>query len=198
MLAYYFGAMGSGKSAYSVMTAQQRHRPHAHGHPQTAVLATTWDRDDRGVISRTGLWAPALRLVPGTVRAEVFGEAQTIVVDEAQFLAVADVETLVALSNDGREVICFGLRTDFRGHLFPGAQRLFERADVVRQVGLEPRCAACDRTAVINARFVRGHLVTAGPVVALGDIVQRDHDDDTSYDPLCVRCWYQAASTADG
>lgn len=196
MLAFYFGVMGSGKSAYAMMTAQQRHRPRAHGHPQTAVLATTWDREEHGVTSRTGLWAPALRLTPGTVRAEAFGDAMTVVVDEAQFLAVDDVETLVALSNEGREVICFGLRTDFRGHLFPGAQRLFERADIVRQVGLEPRCTMCDRTAVINARFVRGRLVTTGPVIALGDIAEQDRLEETSYDPLCVRCWYRAATVA--
>ncbi len=124
----------------------------------------------------------------GHARPEVFGDAQTIVVDEAQFLAVAHVEALVALSNSGREVICFGLRTDFRGQLFPGAQRLFERADVIGQVGLEPRCATCDRTAVINARFVHGRLMRTGSVIVLGDSAGLQHNEATRYEPLCVRC----------
>ncbi len=198
MLTFAFGAMGSGKSAYAVMTAQQRHRPRAQGHPQTAVLATTWDRDERGVASRTGLWAPALRLIPGAVHGDQFGDADTIVVDEAQFLTPADVEVLVALSNAGRGIVCFGLRTDFRGRLFPGSQRLLERADVVRQVPLEPQCTACDRTAVINARFVGGQLAATGAVVALGDVAQQDAHEGTTYEPLCVRCWYSAGQHPSG
>lgn len=191
MLMFYFGAMGSGKSAYALMTLYQRHQPDAQSHPQTALLATTLDRTDTAVTSRTGMTGPAIQLVPGEVRADLFDGADTVLIDEAQFLTPADIDVLVELSNAGREVICFGLRTDFQGQLFLGAARLFERADVVRQIALEPRCDRCDRQAVINVRFIDGALAAAGPQIAL------DRSDPSaaahiSYRPMCVNCWYDA------
>lgn len=192
MLAFHFGSMGSGKSAHAMMTAHHRHRPHAAAHQQTAVLATTLDRRADQVSSRTGMTARALRLTPGAVRAEQFGDADTIVVDEAQFLTVGDVEALAALSNDGREVICYGLRTDFRGRLFPASARLLEIADEVHQIPLEPLCSRCERTSVVNARVIDGAVTTEGPQVALGDVQLAASDGLAAYEPLCLRCWYDA------
>ncbi len=191
MLLFYFGAMGSGKSAYALMTLHQRHHPDAQAHPQTAVLATTLDRADTAVTSRTGMTGPAVPLVPGQVGSAQLSGADTVIIDEAQFLTPDDVEVLVGLSNAGREVICFGLRTDFQGRLFPGSQRLLERADTVRQIALEPRCTSCDRLAVINARFVDAVLATDGPRIAL-DSIPGAHDAAVTYRPMCVRCWYAA------
>jgi thymidine kinase len=190
VIAFIFGAMGSGKSAHALMTAHHRHQPDAPAQPRTAVLATTLDRGQQGVSSRTGMSAPAIVLVPGQVHADVFGDADAIIVDEAQFLAPEDVEVLVGLSNAGREVVCFGLRTDFRGELFPGARRLLEVADSVRQVPLEPRCVRCERAAVVNARLHDGHVLTAGPQVALGDVSDEPESGHAQYAPMCVRCWY--------
>ena len=192
MLAFHFGAMGSGKSAHAMMTAHHRHRPNAKAHRQTAILATTLDRSESAVSSRTGMTAWALQLRPGEVRAEQFYGAGTIVVDEAQFLAVTDVEVLAAISNQGREVICYGLRTDFRGHLFPAAARLLEIADEVHQIPLEPLCSRCERPAVINARVEDGSVVTAGPRVALGDVEPATDGGAATYQPMCLRCWYAA------
>jgi thymidine kinase len=188
MLIYYFGAMGSGKSAYALMTWHQRHRPAARAHPQTALIATTLDRELAGVTLRTGMSSPAVQLTPGSVRAEQFTGADTVIIDESQFLAPRDVDLLVELSNDGREVICFGLRTDFRGELFPGSRRLFERADSVRQLALEPRCARCERVAVINSRCVDGAITAEGPTIAL-DSIDSTQESAVNYVPMCVRCW---------
>lgn len=198
MLAFHFGAMGSGKSAHAMMTAHHRHRPNARAHRQTAILATTLDRSESAVSSRTGMTAWALQLVPGEVRAEQFLGASTIVVDEAQFLAVADVEVLAAISNAGREVICYGLRTDFRGHLFPAATRLLEIADQVHQIPLEPLCSQCERIAVINARIEGGTVVTAGPRIALGDVEASADQASARYEPMCLRCWYEAVGGPPG
>lgn len=191
MLVFYFGAMESGKSAYALMTVHQRNRPDAASHPHTALLATTLDRTDESVTSRTGMQMPALRLVPGEVRLAQFAGADTVVIDEAQFLTPEDVDVLGDLSDSGREVICFGLRSDFLGRLFPGSLRLFELADTVRQVALEPTCASCDRQAVVNARIVDGALTTAGPRIAL-DVIDSEEDGPVSYRPMCLRCWKAA------
>lgn len=192
MLIFTFGAMNSGKSAYALMTLHQRHRPHAPAHRATALLATTLDRSETTVTSRTGMTGPALQLVPGEVTAAQFPPSDTVVIDEAQFLTPADVEQLALLSNGGTEVICFGLRTDFTGHLFPGSKRLMELADAVHQLTLEPLCATCDRIAVINARLVGEVLTTDGPQVALDSIDSRS-PTEVSYAPMCVRCWWRAS-----
>lgn len=191
MITFIFGAMGSGKSAHALMTAHHRHHPDAPAEPRTAVLATTMDRGEQGVSSRTGMSAPAIVLVPGQVSAEVFGTADSIIVDESQFLTPADVEVLAAMSNAGREIVCFGLRTDFRCELFPGARRLLEVADAVQQVPLEPRCARCERAAVVNARVDDGQVVTAGPQLALGDVAGTAVAGHAQYAPMCLRCWYR-------
>ena len=190
MLAFHFGVMGSGKSAFALMTAHEKHRPDAASHPNRAVLATTMDRSTDTVTSRTGMAAQAIRLQPGTVRPELFNGANTVVIDEAQFLTADDVDVLASMSAAGTEVICFGLRTDFSSTLFDGARRLLELADKVAPMAIEPRCAACERPAVINARFVDGRLTTTGDTVVIGDVARTGGNQGTvTYDPMCFRCW---------
>ena len=94
------------------------------------------------------------------------------------------------MSAAGTEVICFGLRTDFSSTLFDGARRLLELADKVAPMAIEPRCAACERPAVINARFVDGRLTTTGDTVVIGDVARTGGNQGTvTYDPMCFRCW---------
>jgi thymidine kinase len=189
MLAFHFGVMGSGKSAFALMTAHEKNRPDAASHPNRAVLATTMDRSTQTITSRTGMTAQAIQLQPGTVRPELFNGANTVVIDEAQFLTAGDVDVLAAMSAAGTEVICFGLRTDFSSALFEGARRLLELADKVAPMAIEPRCAACERPAVINARFVDGRLTATGDTVVIGDVARAGANQKVTYDPMCYRCW---------
>src|SRR5258707_5845203 len=89
------------------------------------------------IASRSGLAAEAdLVLDEGTPLdpAQLDGY-HCVLVDEAQFLAPAHVLALRRATIDpGVPVICYGLRTDFRTHLFPGAQRLMELADRIEEV----------------------------------------------------------------
>ena len=62
-------------------------------------------------------------------------------------------------------VICYGLRTDFRSHLFPGAQRLMELADDIEQI---KTICWCGKRAHFNARILNGQMVTEGEQVQLG------------------------------
>ena len=58
-----------------------------------------------------------------------------ILIDEAQFLKEEQVEQLSDIVDIlGINVICYGLRTDFRGELFPGSKRLFEMADPIESI----------------------------------------------------------------
>ena len=65
------------------------------------------------------------------------------------------IEDLRRITVDpGVPVICYGLRTDFRTKLFPGAQRLMELADGIEEVKVT--CQYCAKKAICNLRFVNG------------------------------------------
>jgi thymidine kinase len=101
-----------------------------------------------------------------------------ILVDEAQFLAPSIIEDLRRITVEpGVPVICYGLRTDFRTKLFPGAQRLMELADRIEEVKVT--CQYCAKKAICNLRFVNGTPTTVGPQIQLGA------PNDDNYAPVC-------------
>ena len=74
-----------------------------------------------------------------------------IIVDEAQFLTRDEVRYLTDLVDDWNiPVICYGLRTDFKGELFPGSAELLATADVIEEV---KTICWCGKKALCNARF---------------------------------------------
>lgn len=103
-----------------------------------------------------------------------------IICDEAQFLTEAQVEQLKDISsNSNTEVICYGLRTDFKTKLFPGSKRLFELAD--RVVELDNICD-CGKRAIINARISStGKIITHGAQIEIGG--------DDKYKAICWDCY---------
>ena len=89
-----------------------------------------------------------------------------IIVDEVQCLAPEIIDRLSDLVDTyGITVICYGLRTDFQSHLFPGAQRLMELADDIEQIRT---ICWCGKRAHFNARLLNGEMVTEGEQVQLG------------------------------
>ncbi len=89
------------------------------------------------------------------------GAAGRILVDEAQFLSPAQVRQLAHLADElGIPVLCYGLRTDFQGRLFPGSAELLALADSL--VEIKSVCE-CGRKATMNpARRCRGQCRAAG------------------------------------
>jgi thymidine kinase len=78
-------------------------------------------------------------------------------------------------------VMCFGLRTDFQTHLFPGARRLMEVADSITEI---KTICTCGRKAVVNARLDGdGNILTQGEQVLLGG--------NDRYTAMCHRCWME-------
>jgi thymidine kinase len=130
------------------------------------------------ISSRCGLEAEADLMVdedtvldPGE-----FAGLDCVLVDEAQFLAPSVIEDLRRITVDpGVPVICYGLRTDFRTRLFPGAQRLMELADRIEEVKVT--CQYCQKKAICNLRFVNGAPTVLGPQIQLGA--------DEHYAPVC-------------
>ncbi len=82
---------------------------------------------------------------------EALKQYACIIVDEAQFLTRDEVYYLVHLVDDcGIPVICYGLRADFRGDLFPGSYHLLVLADKLEEV---KTICWCGKKAAFNARF---------------------------------------------
>ena len=130
------------------------------------------------ISSRCGLEATADLMVDEETQLDPrdFEGLDCILVDEAQFLAPVVIEDLRRITVDpGVPVICYGLRTDFRTKLFPGAQRLMELADRIEEVKVT--CQYCAKKAICNLRFVNGTPTVRGPQIQLGA--------DETYAPVC-------------
>jgi thymidine kinase len=130
------------------------------------------------ISSRSGLEAEADLMVDEETSLDPrdFEGLDCVLVDEAQFLPPAVIEDLRRITIEpGVPVICYGLRTDFRTRLFPGAQRLMELADGIEEVKVT--CQYCAKKAICNLRFVNGTPTVRGPQVQLGA--------DESYAPVC-------------
>ena len=64
-----------------------------------------------------------------------------VLVDEAQFLTEDQVDQLAQVVDDyGCNIMCYGLRTDFKTRLFEGSRRLFEIADSREEVKSTCNC----------------------------------------------------------
>lgn len=100
-----------------------------------------------------------------------------ILIDEAQFLTEKQVRELsdITVILD-IPVICFGLRTDFKGNLFPGSEALFRYANSLEEL---TTVCVCGKKALHNARLVNGKYVSDGDQVAI------DEKDDVTYISLC-------------
>lgn len=103
-----------------------------------------------------------------------------ILVDEAQFLTTEQVDQLAAVVDDfAINVICYGLRTDFKSQMFEGSKRLFEMADTIDEV--KSTCT-CGRKTIMNARIdSKGEIITEGEQVEIGG--------NDRYVACCRKCW---------
>ena len=108
------------------------------------------------------------------------GAHDVIIADEAQFFTPAQIDALRTLvDEDNLPVLCFGLRTDFLTHFFPGAQRLMELADSLTEI---KTVCACGSKATVNARIdENGRVVTEGGQILIGG--------NDRYIAMCHRCW---------
>jgi thymidine kinase len=103
-----------------------------------------------------------------------------ILVDEVQFLNETTIDSLRKLECVEHEVICFGLKTDFKGQLFSGSKRLLELADTIEEISTT--CWYCSNKATMNMKLVDGKPEFNGPSIELGG--------DEKYKPVCFECWH--------
>ena len=141
----------------------------------TLLLTAAFDhRAGKGRIgSRIGLGADALTFATDTDieqltrRAHEQQALDCLLVDEAQFLSVDQVWQLsVVVDQLNIPVMCYGLRTDFRGQLFPGSAVLLAVADTLREIRT---ICHCGRKATMVTRLTEtGETVTDGAQIEIG------------------------------
>ncbi len=180
-LYFKYGAMGSSKSAQALIT---KFNYEELGMTVWLIKPSIDTRDGADIIrSRIGLEAHARVITPETDITKAYEEAgdhDVIIADEAQFFTPEQIDQLRELVDEkDLPVLCFGLRTDFLTHFFPGAQRLMELADSLTEIKTVCRCG---RKATVNARIdSKGRIVTEGGQILIGG--------NDSYIAMCHQCW---------
>lgn len=170
-LYFYYASMNAGKST-TLLQADFNYRERG-----MATMLWTAAIDDRGgdraIESRIGLHANAHRFDGATDLWERVTAAHRVeplacvLVDEAQFLTEGQVWQLARLADEAKiPVLCYGLRTDFQGELFPGAKVLLGIADSL--VELKAVCH-CGRKSTMNLRVDEsGAAVSQGAQTEIG------------------------------
>jgi thymidine kinase len=178
-LYFRYGVMGSSKTANALMV---RYNYEERGQKALMVKPALDQRDGAHLVSsRIGLnhdciYFSEFRNMPE----EEIRSWQCIIVDEAQFLSRDDVWFLTEVVDRMKvPVICYGLRADFKGDLFPGSEALLAWADILEEV---KTICWCGKKATYNARFdSNGVVLKEGEQVVLGA--------NDCYIGLCRKHW---------
>lgn len=185
-LKFFYGPMDCGKSTLALQIDHNQARQGRHG-----LLLVLHDRSGQPKITtRVGLSRAAVEIDEHTDLRPLVREQWSagnaldyLIVDEAGFLEPEQVDQLAELVDDWHvDVYCFGIATDFRTRLFPGAQRLMELADEIAPVHVEVLCW-CGRPGRLNARVVDGRVARAGDTVVVADTAAGGAD--VHYQVLC-------------
>jgi thymidine kinase len=180
-LYFRYAAMNAGKSTALLQAA---HNYEERGMKVRLFTAAHDDRDGVGIIgSRLGLQRSVETFGPQTVfDAEWLGTGYAcVLIDEAQFLTPEQVRQLHRLAHAAHlPVLCYGLRSDFRGVAFPGAAALLTLADDLEEM---KTICACARKASMNLRVDdQGRRVQEGEQVVIGG--------NERYRAVCPSCFY--------
>lgn len=170
-LYFYYSAMNAGKSATLL---QSNHNYRSNGMHTALFTPRLDDRYGEGQItSRIGLQASALAFEPDfdffahLTQSHAEQSIACVLIDESQFLTRIQVLQLTMVVDQlGIPVLCYGLRTDFRGEPFEGSQYLLSWADIISEI--KTICHS-GRKAIMNARLdADGKRVWDGSQVEIG------------------------------
>lgn len=186
-LYFQYSTMNAGKSTVLLQAA---HNYRERGMVPFLLTAQLDTRAGEGKIaSRIGISEAAQTFTPETDLFKTLetrlneGEIACVFIDEAQFLTKDQVWQLARAVDDLKvPVMCYGLRVDFRGELFPGSAALLALADEMREVRT---ICHCGKKATMVVRCdADGNVLTDGDQVQIGG--------NETYVSLCRRHWREA------
>jgi len=182
-LYFSYSTMNAGKST---ILLQASYNYVERGMRTLLFTSALYAEGDVGIISsRIGISAPAeffsadddlfTRVSDSLQEAKV----DCVFVDEAQFLTEEQVWQLARVSDRlDVPVMCFGLRTDFQGKLFPGSAALLAIADELREVRTICHCGR--KATMVVRQNADGGVITEGEQVSI---------EKSVYVSLCRRHW---------
>ena len=190
-LYFNFSTMNAGKSTVLLQAA---HNYRERGMQVCLLTASMDTRAGEGrIASRIGIAADAqafntdedlYAVIQGKLAA---GDCACAFVDEAQFLTEAQVWQLARAVDDlGLPVMCYGLRVDFRGQLFPGSAALLAIADELREVRTICHCGR--KATMVVRKDETGAVLCDGAQIQVGG--------NETYVSLCRRHWREETARA--
>ena len=186
-LYFHYSTMNAGKST---LLLQASHNYREGGMATYLITAQFDNRAGEGrIASRIGIGETADTFAPGEDMFEKIsqrlekGPVACVFVDEAQFLSKDQVWQLARAVDDLKvPVMCYGLRVDFQGNLFPGSAALLAWADEMREVRTICHCGK--KATMVIRRGPDGRALTAGEQVVIGG--------NETYVSLCRKHWREA------
>lgn len=186
-LYFHYSTMNAGKSTILLQAA------HNYRERGMEVLLLTARLDDRAgagrIASRIGFGDKAETFDPDSDLFKVIetrlgaGPCACVFIDEAQFLTPDQVWQLARAVDDlGVPVMCYGLRVDFRGELFPGSAVLLALSDELREV--RTICHSGKKATMVVRLGPDGRALREGAQVQIGG--------NETYVSLCRRHWREA------
>lgn len=193
-LTFTYGTMAAGKSTLALQLCWQLREGRSD-----VALWTFGDRSAEGMVtSRIGIEAAAEAVVPGSslespIEELLRREVKILVIDEAQFASVAQIDELARMVDDyGVDVHAFGLSADFLLNVFPASARLFAIADWAHELPLTSSCW-CGQKGRCNARVINGVVARDGSQFVTGDV----SEGAVHYQVLC-RAHYRLGQLSAG
>jgi thymidine kinase len=186
-LYFHYSTMNAGKST-SLLQASHNYRERGM---ETYLITAQFDNraGDGRIASRIGIGEPADTFAPdenlfAKIKARLEGsDIACVFIDEAQFLSKDQVWQLARAVDDlGVPVMCYGLRVDFRGELFPGSAALLALSDEMREVRTICHCGK--KATMVVRKGPDGKALRDGAQVQIGG--------NETYVSLCRRHWREA------
>ncbi len=181
-LYFKYGCMSSSKTAAALMC---KFNYEQNGFSVLLLQPACDTRDEENgeyvVKSRIGISSKSTRFSDKQNLTKMINakKPDVIIVDECQFLSNKQVEELKIIS-ENKDVLCYGLLTNFRSKLFDGSKRLVELADSLQELKTVCRCG---RKATMNVRLENGKVVTRG-----NEIEIEGKNKDITYEVMCYWC----------
>ena len=179
-LHFFYSTMNAGKST----SLLQSNHNYLESNLDTIIFLTDeTNKSSKGqIVSRIGLKAKAVIADKDFnfivyIKKNKTSKLSCIIIDEAQFLSKIQIRQLGEVADKlNIPVMCYGIRTDFRGELFEGSSELLALADNL--IELKTICYDCGRKATMVVRIDKdGGVVTEGSKIQIGG--------NDQYTPVC-------------
>lgn len=182
-LYFKYGTMESGKSTKIIQEAYNYDRNNK------SIIVAKPIIDSKGndkIVSRIGIQRKIDVYIESDNLKEIYEKINKdtfcILIDEAQFLNKNQVFELFKITKLLEiPVMCYGLKSNFKGKFFEGSEALMIYADSLEEI---VTICSCGKKARFNARKVNGDFVTDGE-----DVLIDGSNENVEYVPLCGECY---------